>query len=54
MLERTDHPGGRWHVVAADDKRWARVDVIRTVSEAIERALADHGIDADPPLPGAA
>ena len=50
MLERTDHTGGRWHVVAADDKRWARVDVVRTVNEAIESALKARGIDPDPPL----
>ncbi|SDF35435.1 Polyphosphate kinase 2, PPK2 family [Blastococcus aurantiacus] len=50
MLDRTDHSAGRWHVVAAEDKRWARVDVVRTVCEAIERALAARGIDADPPL----
>ena len=52
MLERTDHPGGPWHVVAAEDKRWARVDVVRTVNAAIEKALEARGIDADPPLPG--
>jgi len=50
MLERTDHPTGPWHVVAAEDKRWARVFVVRTVCEAIERALTARGIDADPPL----
>jgi AMP-polyphosphate phosphotransferase len=50
MLERTDHPDARWHVIAADDKRWARVAVIRTVCEEIEMALAARGIDADPPL----
>jgi polyphosphate kinase 2 (PPK2 family) len=54
MLERTDHPLGRWHVVAAEDKRWARVAVVRTVCEAIEKALAERGIDADPPLHSAA
>ena len=54
MLERTDHAGGRWHVVAAEDKRWARVDVVRTVCEEIEKALAARGIDADPPLSGSA
>jgi polyphosphate kinase 2 (PPK2 family) len=50
MLERTDHPAGPWHLIAADDKRYARVAVIRTVCEAIESALAARGIDADPPL----
>ncbi len=53
MLERTDHDGGRWHVVAGDDKRSARVSVVRTVCEEVERALAAAGIDPDPPLPGA-
>ena len=52
MLERTEHPAGLWHVVAGEDKRWARVDVVRTVNTAIEKALEARGIDADPPLPG--
>ncbi len=51
MLERTDHANAPWHVIAAEDKRWARVAVIRTVCEEIEKALAKRGIDADPPLP---
>lgn len=50
MLERTDHAAGHWHVIAGDDKRWARVAVVRTVCEEVERALAARGIDADPPL----
>jgi polyphosphate kinase 2 (PPK2 family) len=52
MLDRTDHPDGPWHLVAAEDKRWARVDVVRTVCEAMETALEKHGIDPDPPLAG--
>jgi polyphosphate kinase 2 (PPK2 family) len=50
MLERTDHPAGPWHVIPAEDKRWARVAVVRTVCEAVERELRARGIDADPPL----
>jgi polyphosphate kinase 2 (PPK2 family) len=50
MLARTDSPTAPWHVVAADDKRWARVDVARTVARAMEQALVDRGIDPDPPL----
>jgi len=50
MLERTDLPAAPWHVVAAENKRWARVDVVRTVSAAIEAALVARGIDPDPPL----
>jgi polyphosphate kinase 2 (PPK2 family) len=50
MLERTDHARGRWHVIAGDDKGWARVAVVRTACEAIESALEARGIDPDPPL----
>jgi polyphosphate kinase 2 (PPK2 family) len=50
MLERTDHAAAPWRVVAAEDKYWARVDVVRTVCEAVEKALAERGIDTDPPL----
>jgi len=38
MIERTDHPAAPWHVVAAEDKRWARVEVVRRVCDAIEGA----------------
>jgi AMP-polyphosphate phosphotransferase len=50
MLERTDIPEAPWHVVAAEDKRWARVDVVRTVCEAVEAALKARGLDPDPAL----
>jgi AMP-polyphosphate phosphotransferase len=44
MLARTDHPGGRWHVVAADNKRYARVDVLETVARRVDAALRKRGI----------
>jgi polyphosphate kinase 2 (PPK2 family) len=50
MLEQTDHATGRWHVVAAEDKRWARVEVVRTVCQQVEEQLVARGIDVDPPL----
>jgi polyphosphate kinase 2 (PPK2 family) len=50
MLERTDTPAGRWHVIPAQDKRYARVAVVRTVCEVVESGLKAHGIDPDPPL----
>jgi polyphosphate kinase 2 (PPK2 family) len=50
MLERTDLAVVPWHVVAAEDKRWARVDVVRTVCRSVETALEARGIDPDPPL----
>ena len=39
MLERTDTPVAPWHLVEGDSKRWARVKVIETVCERIERAV---------------
>jgi polyphosphate kinase 2 (PPK2 family) len=51
MLERTDVPAAPWHVVAAEDKRWARVAVVRTVCEAVEAALRARGTDPDAALP---
>ena len=38
MLARTDHPAAPWHVVPAEDKRYARVHVVRHVADAIEAA----------------
>jgi polyphosphate kinase 2 (PPK2 family) len=52
MLDRTDHPGGRWHVIAADDKRSARAAVVQTVCTTVEDRLRAAGIDADPPVWG--
>jgi len=39
MLERTGTDAAPWHVVAAEDKRWARLAVVETVCEAIEQSL---------------
>jgi polyphosphate kinase 2 (PPK2 family) len=36
MLQRTDHPAAPWHVISAEDKRWARVAVVRQVCDTIE------------------
>jgi polyphosphate kinase 2 (PPK2 family) len=51
MIERTDVAVAPWHLVAAENKRWARVAVVRTVCEAIESALAARGVDPDAALP---
>ena len=50
MLERTDTSVAPWHVIAAEDKRFARVAVVRPVCDAIEAALHARGIDPDPVL----
>ena len=50
MLERTDHPHARWHVVAGDSKRFARVEAMRLVNEEIEAGMRRWGQEP-PPAP---
>ena len=45
MLERTDHELGRWRLVEADSKRWARVKVVDTVCEQIELGMRERGFE---------
>lgn len=40
MFERTDAEYAKWHVISAESKRYARVEVIRTVIEEIEAGAA--------------
>ena len=49
MFEQTDTPAGRWHVVAGDSKKFARVTIIETVNAAIERALEESDNPAPTP-----
>jgi len=39
MVARTSAATAPWHLVAASDKRWARVEVLRVVCEALEKRL---------------
>jgi polyphosphate:AMP phosphotransferase len=39
MVDRTSTNPAPWHLVEANDKKWARVKVLETICEAIERAL---------------
>ncbi|WP_371820249.1 polyphosphate:AMP phosphotransferase [Verticiella alkaliphila] len=43
MLALTDTPHAPWHVVATDDKRAARVQVLTTLADAVEAALGESG-----------
>ena len=45
MLRRTDHSDAPWHVIASESKHYARVAVVETVIEALERGLRDAGIE---------
>jgi len=49
MLEKTDQPHARWHVVSAESKRYARAAVIRLVIEEIEVGMRRWGQDPPPP-----
>jgi polyphosphate:AMP phosphotransferase len=39
MVDRTSTDLARWHLVEANDKKWARVKILETVCKSIERAL---------------
>jgi polyphosphate kinase 2 (PPK2 family) len=49
MLDRTDRRRARWHLVAAESKRHARVQVVRTVNEEIEAGMRRWGQEPPPP-----
>jgi AMP-polyphosphate phosphotransferase len=48
MLERTDHEAAPWTLVEAESKRYARVKVVETVIERIERGMRERGIEPPP------
>jgi AMP-polyphosphate phosphotransferase len=50
MLSRNDEEHARWHVVPAESKRYARVEVMRIVSGEIEAGMRRWG-QAPPPPP---
>lgn len=39
MVERTSTKGAPWHLIAGEDKRWARCEVLEIVNAAFEEAL---------------
>ena len=45
MLRRTDHPNAPWHVIAAENKQYARVAVVEAVNAALEQGLRGAGIE---------
>jgi polyphosphate kinase 2 (PPK2 family) len=49
MLDRTARRRARWHLVAAESKRYARVRVVRTVNEEIEAGMRRSGQEPPPP-----
>jgi AMP-polyphosphate phosphotransferase len=51
MVERTDHEAAPWHLVEAENKKYARVKVVETVIERIEKGMREGGIEP-PPVDG--
>jgi AMP-polyphosphate phosphotransferase len=49
MLERTDLPEARWHLVEGDSKRWARVKVLETTIAEIEEGMRARGFEVPKP-----
>ncbi len=45
MLDKTDHPGAPWHVIAAESKPHARVAVIETVIAAAKQGMRAAGME---------
>jgi polyphosphate:AMP phosphotransferase len=39
MVDRTSTPRAPWHLIEANDKKWARVKVLETICSSIERAF---------------
>ncbi len=46
MLKNTDHKSAPWHLIAAENKPYARVAVVETVIKAVERGL--RAVDQEP------
>ena len=43
MMDRTSTDIAPWHIVASDDKRWSRIEVLRLLCEQVEAALGTKG-----------
>jgi AMP-polyphosphate phosphotransferase len=52
MFARTHHASAPWNIVPAEDKRYARVYVVESVCRSIEGAMAEHGFEVPPDVPG--
>lgn len=50
MFERTSTPWAPWHVIPAESKSYARVEVMRLTMDALERGLRDAGVPIPDPV----
>lgn len=49
MFAETDQPQARWRLISAESKRYARVRVVRVVTEEIEAGMRRWGQEPPPP-----
>jgi polyphosphate kinase 2 (PPK2 family) len=49
MLLRTDKPASPWHLIAAENKHYARVKVLETVISRTEAGMRRWGMEPPPP-----
>jgi polyphosphate kinase 2 (PPK2 family) len=49
MFDRTDHPAAPWQLIEGDSKRFARVKIIETINEEVERGMRERGFPV--PIP---
>jgi len=47
MLEKTSTAFAPWHIIEANDKMYARIKVLRTVADALERAIEEKDLKKD-------
>ena len=45
MLKKTDKPRAQWHIIAGDNKHYARLAVLEQVCNTVETQLTAHGYD---------
>jgi AMP-polyphosphate phosphotransferase len=51
MVAKTSvEPHAEWHLIAADSKKYTRVEVIKTVISEIEQGMRRHGMEPPDPL----
>jgi polyphosphate kinase 2 (PPK2 family) len=54
MLNRTDTDHAPWHVIASDNKQWARLEGLRIVAKQVGKGVDIEPLPLDPAIAGAA
>ena len=50
MFAQTDHRGGPWHVIPAEQKKYGRVAVLETVIDQLEHGMRRAGLEVPDPV----